>query len=178
MKQHRHKPEWCVDWVPRTRTIAAALAVGLVASALAIATAAGAATNSPLTLRGSDVLNGKPLSLTSYAGKPVVVNLWTSGCASCVSEARALTRFERGHPEAKVIGIDVEDSRTSAISFYDAVGWRIPSISDPSGRIAAQLRAQTLPTPLFLNSRHEVVERINGQTNFAGFTAGYRKASA
>jgi thiol-disulfide isomerase/thioredoxin len=166
--------------------VAAAVAAA-VASTLALgggtstkpAARAGAAGGKPvLRLQGADPVTGKTVSLAAFSGKPIVLNLWTSGCASCVAEARALTRFERGHPGAQVVGIDVADSRTGAISFYQQVGWRHPSIADPSGRIAAHLRLETLPTTLFLDAKHRVVARINGQTSLAGFTAGYRKASA
>ncbi len=37
---------------------------------------------------------------------------------------------------------------------------------------------ESLPTTLFLNAKHEIVERINGQTTAAGLASGYRKASA
>jgi thiol-disulfide isomerase/thioredoxin len=152
-------------------------AVGLVVAALAVAGTADAGTNQPLALHGTDVLTGKPVSLAAYAGRPVVVNLWSSSCGACFADARSLASFERTHRGAAVLGVDVTDTTAGARSLYRRAGWRHPSIGDPSGRIAAQLRLQTLPTTLFLDARHRIVERINGQTNAAGFAAGYRKAS-
>lgn len=162
--------------------------VGLVAAALALGSGSGsnakapravaAGSNPPLTLRGTDVLTGKPVSLAASAGKPVVLNFWSSSCGACFADARALASFERTHPAARVLGVDVTDSTASARSLYRRAGWRHASIADPSGRIAAQLRLQTLPTTLFLDAQHRVVERINGQTTPAGFAAGYTEASA
>ena len=160
----------------RSRRLVAAAAIVLVAS-LASA-ASGATGGSPLTLAGKNVLTGKPHSLAADAGKPVVVNLWSSSCGACFADARALATFERTYPAARVLGVDVTDSGSGARSLYRRAGWRHPSIADPDGRIAAQLRMQTLPTTLFLNARHEIVERINGQTTAAGFASGYRKATA
>jgi thiol-disulfide isomerase/thioredoxin len=162
---------------------------GLVAAALALgsgrnaktpraAAAAAAHNNAPLSLRGTDVVTGKPVSLAASAGKPVVLNFWSSSCGACFADARALASFERTHPAARVLGVDVTDSTASARSLYRRAGWRHPSIADPSGRIAARLRLQTLPTTLFLDAQHRVVERINGQTTPAGFAAGYSKAAA
>jgi thiol-disulfide isomerase/thioredoxin len=148
--------------------------------ALAAAAADGAravSAGAPLDLRGTDVLTGKPVSLAADAGRPVVVNLWSSSCGACFADARALAAFEHSHPQARVLGVDVTDTSSGARSLYRRAGWRHPSIADPSGRIAAQLRMTTLPTTLFPNARHEVVERIDGQTNGAGFAAGYRRAS-
>ncbi len=170
-------PERHLDRTARGRTIAATVAAA-VATGLTAGVAVAATTGSPLTLRGSDVLTGKPLSLDRYAGKPVVVNLWSSSCGACFADARALATFERTHPAARVLGVDVADSDAGARSLYRRAGWRHPSIADPNGRIAAQLRLRTLPTTLFLDRHHEVVERVNGQATAAGFSAGYRKASA
>jgi thiol-disulfide isomerase/thioredoxin len=155
-----------------------AAALGLAATALAAGGTAGAGMSKPLSLHGRNVLTGKPLGLAAYDGKPVVVNLWSSSCGACFADARALASFEQMYRAAAVLGVDVADTTSGARSLYRRAGWRHPSIADPSGRIAAQLRLQTLPTTLFLDRKHRVVERINGQTSAAGFAAGYQKASA
>jgi thiol-disulfide isomerase/thioredoxin len=158
------------------RLLAAAVALAVAGSIAAAAS--GAPTSSSLNLQGKDVRTGKPVSLAGDAGKPVVVNLWSSSCGACFADARALASFEHAHPAARVLGVDVADSAAGARSLYKRAGWRHPSIADPSGRIAAQLKMTTLPTTLFLNAKHEIVERINGQTTVTGFATGYRKASA
>lgn len=132
---------------------------------------------SALELRGTDPVTGKQVNLASFAGKPVVLNMWASWCTGCAAEARALASFARAHPEAQVVGIDVQDTKSGARAFYRRFGWRHPSIFDPSGRLAAQLGLQALPTTVFLDRRHRVVGRIAGETNLAGFTAGLRRAT-
>jgi len=159
----------------RSRRLLAAAAI-LVAATIAATVTYAATGGSPLLLAGRKVLTGKPLSLAADAGRPVVVNLWSSSCGACFADAKALATFERAHPAARVLGVDVTDTAGGARSLYRRAGWRHPSIADPDGRIAAQLRMQTLPTTLFLNARHAIVGRINGQTTAAGFAAGYRKA--
>jgi thiol-disulfide isomerase/thioredoxin len=160
----------------RSRVLSAAVVLAVAGSIAAAAS--GAPTSSPLNLQGKDVRTGKPVSLAGDAGKPVVVNLWLSSCGACFADARALASFEHAHPAARVLGVDVADSTAGARSLSKRAGWQHPSIADPSGRIAAQLKMTTLPTTLFLNAKDEIVERINGQTTAVGFAAGYRKASA
>ena len=132
---------------------------------------------SALELRGTDPVTGKQVHLASYAGKPVVLNMWASWCTGCAAEARALASFARAHPEAQVVGIDVQDTKSGARAFYRRFGWRHPSIFDPSGSLAAQLGLQALPTTVFLDRTHRVVERIAGETDLAGFTAGLQRAT-
>ena len=130
-----------------------------------------------LALSGTDPVTGKQVSLASFAGKPILLNIWASWCTGCAAEARALASFERAHPEAQVVGIDIQDSKAGAKAFYRRFGWHHPSIFDPSGSLAAQLGLQGVPTTLFLDRRHRVVARVVGETDLAGFTAGLHRAT-
>jgi thiol-disulfide isomerase/thioredoxin len=166
--------------------VAVLLAVSAVAAAVALsrsgvssrAVASTSQSNgAPLVLSGTDPVTGRQVSLAAFAGKPVVVNMWASWCTGCIAEARAQAVFERAHPEAQVIGLDVQDSKSGARAFYRRFGWRHPSIFDPNGALAARLGLQGLPTTIFLDRRHRIVARILGETNVAGFTNGLRKAA-
>lgn len=129
-----------------------------------------------LELSGTDPITGGEVSLASFAGKPVVINIWASWCTGCAAEARALATFARMHPDAQVIGIDIQDTKAGARDFYRRFGW--PSIFDPTGELAASLGLQGLPTSIFLDSQHREVTRIVGETDLAGFTAGFEEASS
>jgi thiol-disulfide isomerase/thioredoxin len=137
-----------------------------------VATSSG----SRLDLSGTDPVTGKTVSLAAFAGKPIVLNMWASWCTGCYAEARALATFERAHPQAQVVGVDIQDSKSGAVGFYRKFGWTHPSIFDPSGKIAAELQLQGLPATLFLDRRHHVVAKILGETDVAGFDQGLETA--
>ena len=169
----------------RVALVAVVLLLGLggIAAAVALSRnnspaspAAVQSTGSGLSLHGTDPVTGAAVSLATYTGKPIVLNMWASWCTGCIAEARALGSFERAHPEAQVIGLDVQDTKSGAAAFYTRFGWRHPSIYDPNGVIAARLGLQGLPTTLFLDRQHRIVGRILGDTNLAGFTQGLRQA--
>lgn len=130
-----------------------------------------------LTLRGKDPITGEPVSLEQYRGKPIVINIWASWCPGCYREADDLARFAAAHSEAAVVGVNLQDSKAGARAFYRRYGWRFPSIADPSGRIAASLKLQGMPTTVFLDARHREVTRIIGETDLAGFTEGLDRAT-
>lgn len=160
------------------RSIAVVLTAGAIVFTFLAASGAGASrSNSPLDLSGSDPVTGKPVSLASFRDKPIVLNAWASWCAGCAAEARALAQFARSHPQAQVIGIDIQDSKNGAKSFYRRFGWHHPSISDPSGKLAVRLGVQGLPTTLFLDRQHRVVAQITGETNLDGFNKGYTRST-
>jgi thiol-disulfide isomerase/thioredoxin len=159
---------------------AAGLTLALVRGGSATPSAGSAAsrvsTGAPLELSGTDPITGRPISLDAYAGRPIVFNMWASWCSGCYTEARALATFERTHPRAQVVGVDIQDSRAAARAFYRRFGWRHPSIFDPNGLIAARFQLQGLPATLFLDRSHRVVARILGETNLAGFDHGLERA--
>jgi thiol-disulfide isomerase/thioredoxin len=164
-------------WTAAAVLAAAALIGGILAArgngpASAVAVPAVA----PLQLSGTDPVTGAHVSLASYAGKPVVLNVWGSWCEGCKAEAHDLATFVNGHPGVQTVGIDTQDSSSGARAFYQRYGWHHPSIADPSGSIASTLGLQGTPTTFFLNRKHQVVGRIVGATNLAGFDHGLRVA--
>jgi thiol-disulfide isomerase/thioredoxin len=130
-----------------------------------------------ISLSGADLVTGGEFDLARYRGTPVVINIWASWCPGCVAEAEDLRRFAEAHPEAQVIGVDIQDTRGGARDFYSRWGWTWPSVFDPSGQLAARLGLQGLPTTLFLDTEHRVVARIVGEGDFAGFEAGLEQAT-
>jgi thiol-disulfide isomerase/thioredoxin len=131
-----------------------------------------------VTLRGKDPITGKPVSLAQFQRRPVVINIWASWCPGCYGEADDLARFAAAHPEVAIVGLNFQDTRSGAREFYRRFRWTFPSVADPSGKIAAGLRLQGMPTTVFLDARHREVARIIGETNLAGFTEGFERAAA
>jgi thiol-disulfide isomerase/thioredoxin len=164
-------------WIAAAALAAAALVGGILAArgngpASAVAVAAG----KPLQIAGTDPVTGAHVSLASYAGRPIVLNVWGSWCEGCKAEARDLAAFVNSHPGAQVVGIDTQDNLSGARAFYQRYSWHHPSIADPSGSIASALGLQGTPTTFFLDRQHHVVAQIVGATNLAGFDRGLRAA--
>ena len=130
------------------------------------------------SLTGTDPVTGKPISLASFTGKPVVINIWASWCPGCNEEAADLAKLAQKHPEAQVIGIDYQDTKAGARSFYRRWGWQHPSVFDPSGSLAARYGLVGLPTTVFLDAKHRIVGRITGAGTLADFEAGLRRAQS
>ena len=163
--------------------VAAVLVVGTVVATrnsgpAPVASLGGEGGGRAVSLAGPDPVTGKRVELEQYLGRPVVINIWASWCPGCVAEAEDLRRFAEAHPEAQVIGVDIQDTRGGARDFYRRWGWTWPSVFDPSGEIAAGLGLQGLPTTLFLDEQHRIVARIVGEGDFEGFEQGLREAAA
>jgi thiol-disulfide isomerase/thioredoxin len=162
------------------------LAGGVVAAILAIGvlSARGTGAADPIVERGSesvsfsgtDPVTGRPVSLSDFAGKPLVINVWGSWCEGCGAEAEDLRRFAADHPEVQLVGVDLQDSEDGARAFYEQWSWSHPSVFDPDGTIAYSLGLQGTPTTFFTDREHRIVTRIVGATDYAGFEHGLNAA--
>ena len=139
------------------------------------AVVATAATPAP-SVSGVDPVTGKNVSLADYAGTPVVINVWASWCPPCHAEAPDLARFARAHPEVQLLGIDILDTKEGARDFYREFELPYPSVFDPTAEIALSFGLQGQPITYFLNERHEIVGRIIGGSDLAGFESALSAA--
>jgi len=126
---------------------------------------------------GDDPITGEPVTLASFAGKPVVISFWASWCGPCRTELPALQELADTHPEAQVLGINFQDSVADAQALQDELGFTFPSVGD-QGDLASQFGLQGMPTTYFLNEEHQVVGLVAGGTDLEGFEQGLNLASS
>ncbi|MEP6635417.1 MAG: TlpA disulfide reductase family protein [Acidobacteriota bacterium] len=85
-------------------------------------------------------VTGKPIKLSDYSGKVVVVNLWATWCGPCRSEIPELVKlYNEYHPKGlEVVGLSTENPEASAegvrrfVSDFGMdyrVGWASPEVS-------------------------------------------------
>ncbi|MDR0346602.1 MAG: TlpA family protein disulfide reductase [Nocardiopsaceae bacterium] len=106
---------------------------------------------------------GQHISLSSYRGRPVIVNFFASWCAPCQKETPLLARYYRtARSKITVIGIDVNDRSAAALRFVHRTGVSYPVGTDTPPRTALSYGVSGLPQTFFLNSSHRIVKRVFG----------------
>ncbi len=79
---------------------------------------AGARDPMPPSIRDAELqmLDGKPIKLSDYAGKVVVLNFWATWCPPCRQETPHLVGLSNEYKErgVELIGLSVEDPESSA----------------------------------------------------------------
>jgi cytochrome c biogenesis protein CcmG/thiol:disulfide interchange protein DsbE len=115
---------------------------------------------------------GQRVSLSSVAGRPVIVNFFASWCTPCQKETPMLARFAK-HTSVAVIGIDVNDPTSSALAFVHKTGVTYPVATESAmGRTVINYNLPGLPATFFLDSRHRIVKRVYGAVSQAELTTG------
>lgn len=120
----------------------------------------------PIELRGTG-LDGRPIDLASYRGKPVVVNLWGSWCAPCRVEAPTLLKASTAlGTAAQFVGIDIRDSRDNATAYERNFGITWPSIDASDGKallaFSGVFSVRSPPVTVVLDSQGRVAGYVMG----------------
>ena len=112
------------------------------------------------------------ITLSSMAGRPVIVNFFASWCTPCQKETPMLARFAE-HTNVAVIGIDVNDPTSSALAFVHKTGVTYPVATESAmGSTVVNYNLPGLPATFFLDSRHRIVKRVYGAVTQAELTSG------
>jgi thiol-disulfide isomerase/thioredoxin len=103
--------------------------------------------------------DGKLVSLDSFRGKPVLLDLWATWCAPCV---KAFPELAQLYEEAKekgliFISVDQDEESQTATDFLKKKGYSWPNFHDGDGEVAKALRSSGIPRTLLIDSRGTVV---------------------
>jgi cytochrome c biogenesis protein CcmG/thiol:disulfide interchange protein DsbE len=121
------------------------------------------------------------IALSQYKGKPLIVNFWASWCEPCQRETPLLARWYKAqHGRVSLVGLDENDSTSSAIRFAHAKGVSYPIGVDPPPALvaASAYGVVALPQTFFLNAQHRIVDHIYGAVTQADLAAGVRLMDA
>ena len=118
-----------------------------------------------------ETLDGKPVSLSDFRGRTVVVNVWGSWCAPCRAEAPDLVAAskELAPKGVRFLGINSRDlDRAAARAFVRRFQVPYPSIYDQQGRTLLAFRGtlspNAIPSTVVIDPRGRVAASIIGET--------------
>ena len=122
--------------------------------------------------------SGQHVSLSQYAGRPLIVNFFASWCDPCKTETPLLAKFYRAEKgKVALVGLDENDVLGNAMSFTRADGVSYPVGWDPQFGIASAYGVNALPQTFFLDARHRIVDRIFGAVTLADLQKGIALAT-
>jgi thiol-disulfide isomerase/thioredoxin len=115
------------------------------------------------------------ITLSSYAGKPVIINFFASWSPPCTAETQLLAHFYRFyHHRVHIIGVDSRDNRAAALRLLHRSLVTYPVADDPNLVVAARYRVPGIPATFFLNAQHQVVKADYGWLNWKKLRTGVR----
>jgi len=109
-------------------------------------------------------LNGEPLTLSNFRGKPTLVNFWASWCPPCRKELPALQNaYTTYSDKIGFIAVDVKEDVSTVTSFIESMKLDFPIVLDPNGEISnIMYEVRGIPTTVFVDANGVVAARHVG----------------
>jgi thiol-disulfide isomerase/thioredoxin len=99
--------------------------------------------------------NARPMRLSGFRGKMILLNIWATWCLPCRKEMPALDRLQAslGGADFEVIALSVDRDGLSAVkAFYRQTGIaKLRIYRDQSGETMSNLGVAAIPTTLLIN---------------------------
>jgi cytochrome c biogenesis protein CcmG/thiol:disulfide interchange protein DsbE len=137
--------------------------------------ASAIARGAPAPTFDGTTLDGMPLDLTAYRGRPLILNFWGPSCVPCRDEFPLFKQELLAHAAdgLAIVGVLMDDPVAPAKDFITTYGASWPTVEDPSGRIKAAYRVIARPQSYFID-RDGILRQIQvGQVTSDDFDRLY-----
>lgn len=108
--------------------------------------------------RGTCLADGSSADLgAAVADGPVLVNVWATWCAPCLTELPALQAYADRPDSARVLGVQVMSGEAGGLDMLRELGVHFPSLHDTDNSLREALRVPNLlPASYLVTERGEV----------------------
>ena len=113
--------------------------------------------------------DGRTTDIASFAGKPVLVNLWATWCGPCVKELPTLGMLAEREKGIAVIAISQDDGDQALVDSFlaeKAIG-RFAAYHDRDMALMSALGVQVLPTTILYDAAGREVWRFTGDLDWS-----------
>ncbi len=123
-----------------------------------------------------EVGTGRTIDLTSFKGKPVVINFWATWCAPCWDEHPVLVSNARMlEPQVQFLGVVFQDTEEKILGFLQQRGSSYPTLVDDKGKTAIAYGVGGVPETYFLDANGTIVSKFSGPMSGDDIQANLRK---
>jgi thiol-disulfide isomerase/thioredoxin len=115
-------------------------------------------------------LNGPSRLLSTYRGKPLLINVWASWCGPCKAEMASLEllAWRDDSRYFAIIGISTDDDAARAASFLKLSNATINHFIDSRLQMEQMLGASRLPLTVLVDADGRVLAKIYGARQWDG----------
>lgn len=113
-------------------------------------------------------VSGPPRMLSSFRGKPLIINVWASWCGPCRQEMNSLQQLSKIdlRKQFNVIGISIDDDAIAATEFVNKAELTFDNFVDHKLGLETMLGANTIPLTILVDGNGHVLARIRGSRNW------------
>ncbi len=116
-------------------------------------------------------LEGRPINLGEFKGKPTVVNLWATWCPPCVREMPVLHQAQVDRPGVNFVFLNQGESAEKVGAWLQARNLPMRNVLiDANRQAGAAFKQGALPTTLFFDAKGRLVSTRIGELSAATLT--------
>jgi thiol-disulfide isomerase/thioredoxin len=109
-------------------------------------------------------LDERRVSLSEYAGRPIVLNLWASWCPPCRREMPVFEQVQADFPNVAFVLVNQGESAQQAQAFLESEGLSLTDVLlDPASEAMRTMNSRGLPTTLFFDAQGRQVDMHLGE---------------
>ncbi len=113
---------------------------------------------------------GKPVKLSEFRGKPIVLNFWASDCPYCVQEMPEFqAAYEKYGDEVAFLMVCITSFRGRSVeyeqAFIDRLGYSFPVYYDTTDEVAYTFGISSLPVTYFIDRKFDLYTMIPGKAD-------------
>lgn len=113
-------------------------------------------------------LEGRPVNLAAFKGKPTVVNLWATWCPPCVREMPVLHQAQQERPGVNFVFVNQGESAAKVGAWLHARQLPLRHVLiDVNWQAGAAFKQRALPTTLFFDANGRLVSTRVGELSAA-----------
>lgn len=117
-------------------------------------------------------MEGNPVQLSDFVGKPVIFNVWATWCGFCVME---LPYFHNAYLQygdrIQFLIVNFGETGEVAQSFFQDMGYTFPIYLDPEYQLRESLQVQGIPVTLFIDAEGNILKHQEGMIQDTAFQA-------
>lgn len=100
-----------------------------------------------------ELKSGKDISLEDYRGKIVVLDFWASWCSPCRESLPELAKIDSENHTLKVLAVNVDDQKESAIKFINNFGLQLTVPYDENRNVVRNYEIPAMPTAIIIDQK-------------------------
>jgi thiol-disulfide isomerase/thioredoxin len=128
-------------------------------------------------LAATDV-QGKPLTLSAFKGKTVLLDFWTTWCGPCRADGPALDKLYRkyGEKDLVIVGVSVSEEREIVTKFLSEHPHSYPIVLTTENEMPRPYQIGAFPTYIVIDRDGTVSAAVEGDKGFSDLRKLLKKA--
>lgn len=112
----------------------------------------------------AESINGSTVSLSSFKGKPVLINFWATWCPPCRGEMPIIQQIQDEYTPQGLQILEVNDAESlqNVKSFITENHYSFPVLLDPNGAIGQRYGVMYIPTSFFIDKNGIIRDVVVG----------------